>query len=62
MALRDGRVAVVYEEGLDDASVSEKPSATDWDVLVRRKQAHYRFVEPGNDADDYGALALRSID
>jgi hypothetical protein len=64
LALRDGRVAIVYDEVLDDITVSEKPSATDWDALVRRKQAHYRFVEPGNGADDcgYGDLALRSLD
>ena len=62
LALRDGRVAVVYDEGLEDASLSEKPSAIDWDALVRRKHAHYRFIEPGNGADDYGGLALRSID
>jgi hypothetical protein len=62
LALRDGRVAVVYDETLDDITVSEKPSATDWDALVRRKQAHYRFIEPGNGADDYGGLALRSLD
>ncbi len=64
LALRDGRVAVVYTEALDDITVSEKPSAADWDALVRRKQSHYPFVEPGNGVDDcdYGELALRSLD
>ena len=62
LALRNGRVAVVYDEELDDARVSMKPAATDWDALVRRKKAHYRFIEPGDGADDYGGLALRSLD
>jgi hypothetical protein len=65
LALRDGRVAVVFEEGIEDATVSEKPSATDWDALVRSKQARYRFIEPGeideNEAKDR-TLVLRSID
>jgi hypothetical protein len=60
LALREGRIAVVCDEALDDITASETPSATDWDALVRRKQAHYRFIEPGTDADV--ELVLRSID
>ena len=61
LALRDGRVAVVYDEELDDITVDEAPSATDWDAQVRGKRARYRFIEPGDGADDYGGLALRSL-
>jgi hypothetical protein len=62
LALRDGRVAVVYDEELDDITVDEKPSATDWDLVVSRKEAHFRFIEPGDGADYDGGLALRSLD
>jgi hypothetical protein len=62
LALRGGRVAVVYEEGLDDARESTEPIAIDWDAQVRRKEARYRFIEPGNEPDDNGGLALRRLD
>ena len=62
LALRDGRVAVVYEEELDDARESLTPSATDWDALVRRKQARYRFIVPDGDAGSDGSLTLRSLE
>lgn len=62
LALRDGRVAVVYEEGLEDARESTEPTSIDWDARVRRKEARYQFIEPSTKSDDNGGLALRSLD